>query len=70
MMAYQGGTLGRSHHHQVPLPPPPAEAMNGGSASLPPMDYGLAYKPFANICCFNVTLFDFFQKEQQHMRDI
>lgn len=44
MMAYQGGTLGRSHHHQVPLPPPPAEAMNGGSASLPPMDYRLVYK--------------------------
>lgn len=39
MMAYQGGTLGRSHHQQVPLPPPPTEAMNGGSMSLPPMDY-------------------------------
>lgn len=39
MMAYQGGTLGRVHHHQVPLPPPPSEAMNGGSMSLPPMDY-------------------------------
>uniref|UniRef100_A0A8D0A1P1 Wiskott-Aldrich syndrome protein family member n=1 Tax=Sander lucioperca TaxID=283035 RepID=A0A8D0A1P1_SANLU len=25
MMAYQGGTLGRSHHHQAPLPPPPTE---------------------------------------------
>ncbi|XP_008304587.1 wiskott-Aldrich syndrome protein family member 3b [Stegastes partitus] len=41
MMAYQSGTLGRSHHHQVPLPPPPAEAMNGGSMSLPPVDYGM-----------------------------
>ncbi|MEQ2165385.1 hypothetical protein GOODEAATRI_016215, partial [Goodea atripinnis] len=41
MMAYQGGTLGRSHHHQAPLPPPPAEAMNGGSMSLPPMDYSV-----------------------------
>ncbi|KAK5622381.1 Wiskott-Aldrich syndrome protein member 3 [Crenichthys baileyi] len=41
MMAYQGGTLGRSHHHQAPLPPPPAEAMNGGSMSLPPMDYSM-----------------------------
>uniref|UniRef100_A0A8P4GDW7 Wiskott-Aldrich syndrome protein family member n=1 Tax=Dicentrarchus labrax TaxID=13489 RepID=A0A8P4GDW7_DICLA len=41
MMAYQGGTLGRSHHHQVPLPPPPTEAMNGGSMSLPPMDYSM-----------------------------
>lgn len=40
MMAYQGGTLGRSHHHQqVPLPPPPTEAMNGGSMALPPVDY-------------------------------
>lgn len=39
MMAYQGGTLGRTHHQQVPLPPPPTEAMNGGSMSLPPMDY-------------------------------
>lgn len=39
LMGYQGGTLGRAHH-QVPLPPPPAEAMNGGSMSLPPMDYG------------------------------
>lgn len=38
-MAYQGGTLGRGHHHQVPLPPPPTEAMNGGSMSLPPVDY-------------------------------
>ncbi|KAA8580761.1 hypothetical protein FQN60_013719 [Etheostoma spectabile] len=41
MMAYQGGTLGRSHHHQAPLPPPPTEAMNGGSISLPPMDYSM-----------------------------
>ncbi|KAM4718866.1 wiskott-Aldrich syndrome protein family member 3b [Anableps anableps] len=41
MMAYQGGTLGRSHHHQAPLPPPPAEAMNGGSMSLQPMDYSM-----------------------------
>ncbi|XP_008394519.1 wiskott-Aldrich syndrome protein family member 3b isoform X2 [Poecilia reticulata] len=41
MMAYQGGTLGRPHHHQAPLPPPPAEAMNGGSMSLPPMDYSM-----------------------------
>ncbi|XP_060920289.1 wiskott-Aldrich syndrome protein family member 3b [Labrus mixtus] len=43
MMAYQGGTLGRTHHHhhQVPLPPPPSEAMNGGSMSLPPMDYSM-----------------------------
>lgn len=41
MMAYQGGTLGRTHHHhQVPLPPPPTEAMNGGSVPLPPVDYG------------------------------
>lgn len=39
MMAYQGGTLGRSHHQQVPLPPPLIETMNGGSMSLPPMDY-------------------------------
>lgn len=39
MMAYQGGTLGRSHHHHVPLPPPPTEVMNGGSMSLPPVDY-------------------------------
>ncbi|XP_076027418.1 wiskott-Aldrich syndrome protein family member 3b [Genypterus blacodes] len=39
-MAYQGGTLGRPHH-QVPLPPPPVEAMNGGSMSLPPLDYSL-----------------------------
>lgn len=39
MLAYQGGTLGRSHHQQVPLPPPPIEALNGGSMSLPPMDY-------------------------------
>lgn len=42
MMAYQGGTLGRAHHHQVPLPPPPTEAMNGGSMSLPPVDYRYA----------------------------
>ncbi|KAI9519534.1 hypothetical protein NQZ68_027715 [Dissostichus eleginoides] len=43
MMAYQGGTLGRTHHHhhQNPLPPPPSEAMNGGSMSLPPMDYSM-----------------------------
>lgn len=39
-MAYQGGTLGRPHH-QVPLPPPPTEAMNGGSMSLPPVDYSM-----------------------------
>uniref|UniRef100_A0A8D3DYV0 Wiskott-Aldrich syndrome protein family member n=1 Tax=Scophthalmus maximus TaxID=52904 RepID=A0A8D3DYV0_SCOMX len=39
---HAGGTLGRSHyHHQVPLPPPPTEAMNGGSMSLPPMDYSM-----------------------------
>uniref|UniRef100_A0A3Q1FRG5 Wiskott-Aldrich syndrome protein family member n=1 Tax=Acanthochromis polyacanthus TaxID=80966 RepID=A0A3Q1FRG5_9TELE len=41
MMAYGSGTLGRSHHHQVPLPPPPAEAMNGGSMPLPPVDYSM-----------------------------
>ncbi|XP_062235957.1 wiskott-Aldrich syndrome protein family member 3b [Platichthys flesus] len=41
MMAYQGGTLGRVHHHQVPLPPPPSEATNGGSMSLPPVDYSI-----------------------------
>uniref|UniRef100_A0A672ZKP4 Wiskott-Aldrich syndrome protein family member n=1 Tax=Sphaeramia orbicularis TaxID=375764 RepID=A0A672ZKP4_9TELE len=39
-MAYPSGTLGRSHH-QVPLPPPPTEAMNGGSMSLPPVDYSM-----------------------------
>ena len=37
-MGYQSGTLGRTHH-QVPLPPPPSEAMNGGSMPLPPVDY-------------------------------
>uniref|UniRef100_A0A3Q3KBV6 Wiskott-Aldrich syndrome protein family member n=1 Tax=Monopterus albus TaxID=43700 RepID=A0A3Q3KBV6_MONAL len=41
IMAYQGGTLGRSHHHQVLLPPPPTEAMNGGSMPLPPVDYSM-----------------------------
>ncbi|XP_034025063.1 wiskott-Aldrich syndrome protein family member 3b [Thalassophryne amazonica] len=40
MMAYQGGTLSRSHH-QVSLPPPPAEAVNGGSGSLPPLEYSV-----------------------------
>ncbi|KAM3860258.1 wiskott-Aldrich syndrome protein family member 3b [Diretmus argenteus] len=39
-MAYQGGTLGRSHH-QVPPPPLPTETMNGGSMSLPPVDYSM-----------------------------
>ena len=40
-VAYQGGTLGRPHHHpQAPPLPPPAEAMNGGPMSLPPMEYG------------------------------
>ncbi|XP_061777158.1 wiskott-Aldrich syndrome protein family member 3b isoform X1 [Nerophis ophidion] len=39
-VAYQGATLGRTHH-QAALPPPPVEAMNGGSASLPPMDYSM-----------------------------
>ncbi|XP_029934748.1 wiskott-Aldrich syndrome protein family member 3b [Myripristis murdjan] len=39
-MAYQGGTLGRAHH-QVPPPPPPTETMNGGSMSLPPVDYSM-----------------------------
>ncbi|CAL8402431.1 unnamed protein product [Gadus morhua 'NCC'] len=41
-VAYQGGTLGRPHHHpQAPPLPPPAEAMNGGPMSLPPTEYGM-----------------------------
>lgn len=42
-MGYQGGTLGRPHHHhhQVPPPAPSSETMNGGSMSLPPVDYGM-----------------------------
>ncbi|XP_056155834.1 wiskott-Aldrich syndrome protein family member 3b [Lampris incognitus] len=37
-MAYPVGTLGRSHHQVLP-PPPPTDTMNGGSMSLPPVDY-------------------------------